>query len=338
MMARDPAERYQTSRDLLRDVVRLRDSLAAGPGTAMAIQPAAVTSSVEPVPVATPRSGTNVAAPTAMPGRRWQKWLPLAIVGSLVVALSLGAVVAPEPPPRRGLAAAMTGAEVPADGILNNKKRKEEGLLAAIDSEIGKPEKLRAGFELCMELAIHYFEEHKLDGGKKFFTRLEHVSKPPAYSYLGRLCQAIALALESKPHESNSILCDLARLPPREALGKRQDAETKRNFATYGLLVNNADFTFWIAEAVRYNQHQRHRRRPGSHAVPPLSAKGGKPRKVIEVEYHAAATARGEWTARFSGMPGHNDVRNAGPRRRIRRTGPRCHRPGHQLHRHGQCL
>src|SRR5439155_12378393 len=83
MMAKDPQERYQTGRDLLKDLTRLKESLMSAGGTGMA----AVSGLTLSVPSPAPTS-----APTlTLPQRGWRRWLPAAVAGSLLLALAVGA-------------------------------------------------------------------------------------------------------------------------------------------------------------------------------------------------------------------------------------------------------
>src|SRR5262249_53576830 len=141
------------------------------------------------------------------------------------------------------------------------KKRREEGLLAALEPFLTPPnvtrvEKFRAGFELSMELSLFYLDENKLDEAKKFFARLEGITQVRGYNHLGRMGRAIVLALQSKARESNALFRDIVGVAPFKDMASRklEKLETKKNPGPDLLLWLNPRFRFWIAEAVYYNQ------------------------------------------------------------------------------------
>src|SRR5262249_58481491 len=83
MMAKDPQERYQTGRDLLKDLTRLKESLMSAGGTGTAAVSGLSLSMPSPAPT---------SAPTLTLSRRgWRRWLPAALAGSLLLALAVGA-------------------------------------------------------------------------------------------------------------------------------------------------------------------------------------------------------------------------------------------------------
>lgn len=270
MMAKDPGQRYQTSRDLLRDIVRLRESLSTTTQATPQLG-ADVSVSVELMPVeAGAVSSHSLPLNAAFTVAWWKRnWLPLAVAGSLLLALGLGALMARGR--KTGAAAAPVVGDATREGqpaadvkqveAILGKKRREEGLLAALDpflepETVANPQKLRAGFELAMELSVFYLDEHKLEEAKPFFGRLEKITQVRQYNHLGRIGRAIVLGLQSKARESNALFRDIAGTIPFRGLNakKADKMENKKNAAVDLVLGMNTRFHFWIAEALHYNQ------------------------------------------------------------------------------------
>src|SRR5262249_31018970 len=87
MMAKDPAQRYQTCRELLKALARLRESLANSP-EAPQTGILSLDSVVGVQAVAAPAPSTPSVPVVAQSRRRWKHWLA---VGSILLALAGGA-------------------------------------------------------------------------------------------------------------------------------------------------------------------------------------------------------------------------------------------------------
>src|SRR5262249_45095066 len=95
MMAKDPAHRYQTGRELFKDIVRLRETLN-GPST-MAIAAAELsgedvlpTTSGGLATLAVSSAGGSRSASAVPPPLHLRRWLLIAFIGSLLLAAGGG--------------------------------------------------------------------------------------------------------------------------------------------------------------------------------------------------------------------------------------------------------
>src|SRR5262249_58573427 len=172
MLAKDPAQRYQTGRDLLRAILKAREGLS---GSTVAIGPPtiAVDSLLSTTPAPT-EAKLPVQVPT--PPRR-RSWLLACVLLSLLVAAGGGALFAWR---ERRLQGPLPGEQVrPADAsvvetiLLPNKR--EQALRLLVDQALSPPRGKTpdvGGVGNCLELGLFYLEENRLDEAEKLFTRL----------------------------------------------------------------------------------------------------------------------------------------------------------------------
>src|SRR5579885_492430 len=198
MMAKKPDDRYQTARELLKEIARVREALMAS-ATQVVSRPAVTA----PAPAApTPPAGTPA------PARR--RGLPWAAAASLLLAGGLGFAGgwlrhharAPSGPPP---------AEVRALDDMFAPQKREQFLKEAVEQYMNPgndPNKVRLGMGHCMELGLLYLEQWRLDEAGQLFARLEQHPND-AYKLLGRLGQGIVLALQDRPEESNALFLKL---------------------------------------------------------------------------------------------------------------------------------
>jgi serine/threonine-protein kinase len=231
MMAKAPQDRYQTGRELLRDVLKVREGV--GPGVTSAV--AARDVSVELVPVATPSSG-SLTTPEA-PRRR--RWLAVLVVLSLLLAAGGGAAYAwwlqhqAQPPP--------------GDKGDDPLSAEEKSLRVLVDKALDPangfkdvPDNLR----LCLKLGVFYLENDRYDKADELFARLEGLQKQAhPYYVLGVVGRGVTLALLDRPKESAQHFRDAATLFPAPP---RRGAESA--------LLQDPHLRFWIAKALRHNR------------------------------------------------------------------------------------
>ena len=256
-MAKDPADRYQTGKELLRDLAHVREGLSGqtaavvGPGLSSALAAAPSSSAALPAVGATPRP---------VPRRR-RTWTYALVGVSLVVALGLGSGLgwlrrfADDAAPVVATVPGVPAADDDTDDDLL-PVNDEEALRKLVDKYLqpsGAGRNVSVGMGLCLDLAILYLEQHRLDDADKLFERLAKASQARQYQTLGRLGGGIVLALRDEGPESNRRFRDvlatdllLQETAKRSREGKPADPEIRK-------MWTNAQFRFWLARAVNYN-------------------------------------------------------------------------------------
>jgi tRNA A-37 threonylcarbamoyl transferase component Bud32 len=248
MMAKDPAARYQTGRELLKDIARLRESLSGQTALAAPQSP-----SVELVPVSAAEAAERAtqsakAAPATAIMPKWYalhgRWRGAIFAGSLLVAGMVGIVTAWV---QHRLAFPARTAVAPAleESAANKLETKEQALRTLLepylDTRPGNAREVQKGLEQAMDLGVFYLEQDRLDDAHALFVRLEQ-NAVPAFRVLGHLGNGIVLALRNQPHESNEYFL-------------------KIHFETRGKQPNRVEnwvradpkWRYWITKAIHYN-------------------------------------------------------------------------------------
>jgi len=242
MLAKDPSQRYQTGRELLKDITRVREGLS-GQSAAVTLP----TQSVELMPL--PSSAPAVVAPATATmvqpsSGRW-RWRWLAVGMSLLGAATVGAGIGWFRHQRAfPLHEAVTPAseETPA----NRPETKEQALRTLLEPYLNarpnNPSERQKGLGHSLDLGLFYLEHNRLDDALALFLRLE---KHPAvvYQLLGHLGQGIVLALQNQPHESNKHL----RRAHLETRGKQPIK------AIENLMWTDPHWRYWTSKAIHYN-------------------------------------------------------------------------------------
>jgi serine/threonine-protein kinase len=258
MMAKDPAGRYQTARDLLLDVLRLREGLSGQTAFVQAMSlaleiPASASGSATSVPPTGSAPGaTTVAAP--LTAARVQGWLRRAalVAGTLLLAGGLGVTC--------GWLGRRTGGPVhpaavplPDEEVIEVRK-KEETLAAAVDlhlRELSRPgANVQAGLDLSRELGLFYLQHGQLEEAERLFDRLAKLESGTGYTLyraLGNVGRGIVLALQNRPKDSNDIFRSLGR--PAAAKGKPMDP-----WRWAPALRGDQELRYWLLRAVDYNR------------------------------------------------------------------------------------
>ena len=221
MMSKDPAQRYQTGRELLKDIAQVRGSMTVGAGT-MAIAAAEISVEMVAAPSGFSTSGASRSTPAlATPGRgRGVMWL---FVASVLLAGAAGAGYAWH---RRNAAAqipSVNGAAPnnPADAeverILPSQKREQALRDRAEEYLVAEKAKKNpaAGFGNCLDLGLFYLENDRLKEAEELFVRLEGFRPQEVQEYhaLGMMGKAITLALRNETKESNELFRKIAAHP-----------------------------------------------------------------------------------------------------------------------------
>jgi serine/threonine-protein kinase len=248
MMAKDPGQRYQTGRELLRDIGRVREGLG---GQVTANPP---TVSVEPpLPAAsTPLPVTPTVQTAAVPAPR-RGWLFAAAALTVFLAAGGGALLAwaerrkAEPLPA---GCAFPPADATTLDALSLPRKKEKALREAVEQYLNDsaiPEKrtakmLNTGFALCLDLGLIYLEDGRLEDAERLFARLAQPGTVARFRHLGHLGGGIVLALRNEPRDSNKLFRLALPEPPR-----------KDGRPVLQGLFTNPDWRYWIAKARWYN-------------------------------------------------------------------------------------
>jgi serine/threonine-protein kinase len=255
MMAKRPEDRYQSCRELLADLARVRESLGGQTTGAMGIQSLAATG---PVPLAAPEPGPlvetslKITAPaSAVPARR-RRWLPWAVAGSVLVAATAGAAVGWLRVRAEAYPAAPPAVEVPEPRPPSPETEHQQFLERAVQQYL-KPtgstpqeinEQARLGVGHAVELAVFYLDRWRLGEADELFAKLTAAGdKVPQYQKLGRLGHAIVLGLQDKPAESNKLFL--------QAVG--DTAMAREQFLQIPWLKQNPKLQMWIARALEHN-------------------------------------------------------------------------------------
>jgi serine/threonine-protein kinase len=253
MMAKAPEARYQTGRELLRDVVRVREGLS---GATAALSPVSAgatvaTAALAPVAAAAP---STAAMPTARPF--WRRPALLFVLSVLLAGLA-GAAVAWQ---RRQAAGPLhrDAAGPPADAAeveaLAPAHRREKTLREAAEEYLSSPgtaKNVAVGYGLCLDLGLLYLEADRLDEADKLFARLNKINNPPTYHQLGHLGHGIVLALRNQPFASNKHFSDVLDVPRyRNGLIRRVE---NRAQAPDAQMWHNPQWRYWMSKALSYN-------------------------------------------------------------------------------------
>jgi eukaryotic-like serine/threonine-protein kinase len=286
MMAKNPDQRYQACRELLRDLSVVREGLGGVSGSMTRTEV-----SVELVPLPggslpevtigagsasgsalTPSSTSRVALQNQpLPARR-PAWVwgiaaltvPVALGGGLALAswLHSGSNLwtASVTKPNAGNAVLPQDAqEVDAIVFADSPLKREKALREAIELYLNPASGIKdpqGCLLLSINLSVFYFEQDRLDDAEKFFARLEGTQERRCTT-LGRFGRAMVLALRSQPAESNKVFQEVFstkpfnELPARPGVGS--PGRPRANEPEF-VIWYKPEFRFWIAQALYYNE------------------------------------------------------------------------------------
>jgi serine/threonine-protein kinase len=261
MMAKNPDERYQSAREILRDLVKVREGIAVGltsfNGAAAHGQTGALTLSGTGASVVVPSAGTG-----SQPANRRVLWLlagfaviAAVAVGVLIHARMNATTVAPSGPP--------VYAE-PSPGLpdVRSPERlmaaRERELLALLDKRGAGPQDV---LNYSIELGLMYVHEQRLDDAEARFAKLEREQFAKetfltrTAGITGRLGQAIVMAHRDVPNaaqQSNDLFLKtlIEPLPKLPVKGDKYD----RGYQFIApILLRHPDLGQAVAEALNRN-------------------------------------------------------------------------------------
>jgi len=276
MMAKNPDDRPQTGRELLRELARIREGIS---GSTQVVPPLPVpTGEAQADPPIEAMQTANSASWAAELNRRFSpRWqLFVLFVVSLLLALASGAALAWRDQQAAG---PLPGGQIPptdasaVEAILLPAQR-EHALRVLVDQTLQlPPDKVPdpGGLSNCLDLGLFYLDEYRLHDAEQLFSRLSQIKQPSSYHLTGQVGQAIVLAMQNKPMESNKLLVEVfAPLLPswgrflgppvkqKKGMVRPNEANLRKLEASFGpikLLLDHPRARDWLARARWYNYH-----------------------------------------------------------------------------------
>ena len=288
MMAKAPDARYQTGRDILRDLIKVRENLQVGQQTgampSIQVDPALLNTIIPPdqSTPSGPRSGrgsgtivTESSSPSEPARRtdtpvRWP-WIGVGVTFSLLLAMSSGAAFAWRERINEG--PLPLGQDLqPGDALASEKvprpSTREHALREAAEQYLipySTPgSELRGGQGVCSDLGLYYLDAGRLDDAMALFQRLEKFRSPLEFHRLGQLGKAVVLAMQHKPRDSAALLREVY---PARDLGSKSKGKDKlpiligippakraeMQLAPVKNVLNHARWQYYLARARQLN-------------------------------------------------------------------------------------
>jgi serine/threonine-protein kinase len=200
MMAKRREDRFQTGREIVKEVLRLRDVLVGVQGGARTA--ALITTGP------TPAGLMDLTATQKIKTLRRRRWLPWVAAVSVLLALGGGLLAGRayyhrEPAPAS--APGDTKADAPPEQLPDERKEWEERLVRELKLYANPmvPADQLVGVSLATKLGLLYLRERRLAEAERFFNELSQPEKFSGYKRLGKLGQALVLSFQDRPEESN---------------------------------------------------------------------------------------------------------------------------------------
>jgi serine/threonine-protein kinase len=254
MMAKDRDRRYQSAREIVRDLVKLREGLQAASLQISASQPVALhdggrlAASAEPLSL--PESD-ELGVPPAEPRPRWWRgrWPLAALACALAAGAGAGAYAMrhalSKPPARAEPAPGLPDVRLP-DRPTTTRERE---LLAVLNTEGTRhDDAIRAS----VELGLLYVRENRLDEATARFERLKgkaadwrDFQAARTAGVAGRLGLAVVLAHENRAEASNRLFLDV--------VGEQRPKLDRTGATVHSALMRYPDLSQAVAEALGRN-------------------------------------------------------------------------------------
>ncbi len=204
MMAKQPEARYQTAREILRDVSRLRDAVAVAGSGAVAqtmqsgVGEAAAPSLSAPIPQTSPAFAKRQALLIGLVVLALAGGMALGYIRTHGQPTEVGPNVDHPQPPEDPLPAKALFSPAEQERLLT--KNWQDSLQAPPDLI-----EAAAGLKHALKLGLFYLNEKRYDDAAKFFTELEQLKKVRSYTAVGHLGTAMVLAFKDQAIESNAL-------------------------------------------------------------------------------------------------------------------------------------
>ncbi|MSU79633.1 MAG: serine/threonine protein kinase [Gemmataceae bacterium] len=271
MMAKKPEDRYQSPREIVRDINKLQEAHNLSTVASISFSASFLGSKSD---------GLRAApfVPWTVPSQHSPWLLRSLFVLSVLFALYVGGVFAwlrnhgpsaakdPVPPHHNGPLEDPLVTKKADNGKMNEKEMRrlvEEHLRPETQLDV------LTGMNHASKLGLYYVREHRLDDADALFSKLLNTDrKQPAYQFLGRLGRAMVLAFKNDSAASNqaflAVIADVekweSRVPvgflkkPRP-LGKKDAGTLEEELLAYEHLWRlNPQMRGMVANALQYNQ------------------------------------------------------------------------------------
>ena len=270
LMAKEPGDRYQSAREVLRDLARVKEGLSVGlparpPGAPLPPTPPG------PQPLATTLSGTvSGSAATlgfsgaipAVPPARWGRWVAagfLAVLAATGGAAGYAALHPPPPPPTRPAPQPLVGLPDvrPPERIVTARERE---LVTVVERRKTSPDEWNAA---AVDLALLHLREGRLDDAAARFAQLENLPlTPPVATAEGRLAgklgKGVVLAYRdgdpkhpTAATESVAAFQAALAMPPPAGAAKAGKLDKGLGLVwAQGYLYRNPDLAHAVSEAL----------------------------------------------------------------------------------------
>ena len=246
MIAKKPEERYQTGREVLRDIAKVREMMMVGSpsgsqsGTIGLSMSGANSSPMIPI-VEPPRSSSALWMSVA--------GVAVALVGGLMLGWlwnGSGGTSGPVP--------VVPGPALVEPPKANPQREHEKDLIRLVHDYIkpNTPLDVAVGVKYSIELSVLYLKERDLADAEKLFEELDRAERPAPYRSLGKFGKAAVLAFRDQPDESNRIFVQLVEAEAKFAESK---TDKKLTVARNNQFIwrSHPDLREMMADALHHN-------------------------------------------------------------------------------------
>lgn len=207
MMAKKPEERYQSAREIVRDINQLREALNLGAVAAISISSSFIGVGSDGL-----RQSAPQPAPEAPPRAPWI--MPAALAASVLLALAGGLAFgwyqhyreqqSKDVQQPQGIEPTRPVGPERKPPVTKEGEREMERLVQKYLHPNNR-QQMTTGLEHSLELTLYYLDERRLDDADRIFLELLKQDRKavPAYHFLGRLGHATVLAFKDEFSASN---------------------------------------------------------------------------------------------------------------------------------------
>jgi eukaryotic-like serine/threonine-protein kinase len=216
MMSKEPADRPQTGREIIRALAGLHGHSQQSDNPFAGLTAAAAAARTEPLLAApTPPPAASATQPVPITQRPRATLLLhslsvlLAVACGVVLRLALGGSPVPAP-------AIADDAPAPAGPVISERER---FLLLAVEQSPApkQQDKIKEGAGHHVELAVLYLDQKRYDKAQELFAGMKAAGTPWQYKMIGDLGLAILAAMRDEVDQSNTLFSNAAKRKPAPA-------------------------------------------------------------------------------------------------------------------------